>query len=78
MAETEQKTEQTVAKVHYSKNLKDLAQAFYDSQDVSILPALSDACEEEGLPAEFAEHFRDPDDFHPKGCWHIDEILGLE
>lgn len=76
MAETETKTA-TANKVHYSQNLKDLAKTFYDSQDISILPALSDACEEEGL-TEFAEHFREPDDFHPVGCWHLDEILGLD
>jgi hypothetical protein len=28
-----------------------------------------------GYP-ELAEHFVDPEDWHPKGCWVVDEILG--
>jgi hypothetical protein len=49
-----------------------LAQSLYDGQDCRL--PLSDALEETGF-TDLATHFRD-DDWHPKGCWVIDMILG--
>ncbi len=37
--------------------------------------ALHDALLDAGH-AELAAHFRDPDAWHPKGCWALDLILG--
>jgi hypothetical protein len=49
-----------------------LAQALYDGQDCRL--PLSDALKETGHP-DLASHFRN-DEWHPKGCWAMDGILG--
>lgn len=50
-----------------------LADAVYQGEAVAY--ALHDALLESGHP-ELAEHFRDPNEWHPKGCWALDLILG--
>lgn len=49
-----------------------LADALYNGQDCGF--ALHDALLEAGHP-ELAEHFRQ-EQWHPKGCWLLDLILG--
>jgi hypothetical protein len=49
-----------------------LAESLYDGQDCAF--ALHDALLEAGH-AELAEHFRS-EQWHPKGCWVVDLILG--
>jgi hypothetical protein len=49
-----------------------LAESLYDGQDCGF--ALHDALLEAGH-AELAEHFRQ-EQWHPKGCWIVDMILG--
>lgn len=51
-----------------------LADALYNGQDCGF--ALHDALLEAGHP-ELAEHFQ-KEAWHPKGCWILDEILGME
>jgi hypothetical protein len=50
-----------------------LAQAAYEQQRVQF--ALHDALLDAGH-ADLAAHFRDPAEWHPKGCWALDLILG--
>jgi hypothetical protein len=50
----------------------DLAQALYDGHDNRLI--LADALEESGHE-ELARHFRQ-EEWHPKGCWVMDAILG--
>jgi hypothetical protein len=50
-----------------------LAAAWDTGQDCGF--ALHDALLDGGL-TEMAEHFRDPQRGHPKGCWVVDLILG--
>jgi hypothetical protein len=50
----------------------DLAQSLYDGNDNRLI--LADALEEAGH-LELAEHFR-KEEWHPKGCWVVDMILG--
>jgi hypothetical protein len=51
-----------------------LAESLYNGQDCSF--ALHDALLEAGH-AELAEHFS-KEQWHPKGCWVVDQILGKE
>ncbi|OAI48351.1 hypothetical protein AYO44_07190 [Planctomycetaceae bacterium SCGC AG-212-F19] len=50
----------------------DLAQALYDGHGDRLI--LADALEEAGH-TELAEHFR-AEEWHPKGCWVVDLVLG--
>jgi len=52
----------------------DLAQQLYDGADVRLV--LHDALLDAGH-AELAEHFR-AEEWHPKGCWATDVILGRQ
>ncbi|OAI54973.1 hypothetical protein AYO44_13870 [Planctomycetaceae bacterium SCGC AG-212-F19] len=49
-----------------------LTESLYGGQDCRL--PLSDALEEAGF-ADLARHFRE-EDWHPKGCWAMDAILG--
>jgi hypothetical protein len=55
------------------QNILNLAQLIYNSQDYSLLPILADALEEQGYPAN---HLRDKNITHYRGCDLIDQILG--
>jgi hypothetical protein len=55
----------------WSRNVLGLALAMYEGERCHF--ALHDALEEESQ-AELAKHFLK--DFHPKGCWALDLILG--
>lgn len=57
---------------HWPATVVGLAQALYDGQDNRLI--LADGLEEAGH-AELAEHFR-AEEWHPKGCWVMDMILG--
>ena len=48
------------------------AQALYDGTGDRLI--LADALEESGHP-ELAQHFR-AEEWHPKGCWVVDLVLG--
>jgi hypothetical protein len=50
-----------------------LAEAVYQTENCTF--ALHDALLEDGH-ADFAAHFRDPAEWHPKGCWALDLLLG--
>ncbi len=52
----------------------ELSQALYTGVDNRLI--LADAMEEAGH-SELAEHFRQ-EEWHPKGCWIVDMILGKE
>lgn len=52
----------------------ELANALYDGQDCGF--AMHDLLYEVGQP-ELAEHFRQ-EEWHPKGCWVVDLVLGKE
>lgn len=52
-----------------------LAQAIYQSQDYTILPVLGDALEESGCSEEVIQHCRAPE-WHPRGWWFLDRVLG--
>ena len=52
----------------------ELAQSLYDGNDNRLI--LADALEEAGHQ-DLAEHFRN-EEWHPKGCWVVDMILGKE
>ncbi|MBL8793789.1 MAG: hypothetical protein JNM56_07790 [Planctomycetia bacterium] len=52
--------------------LVDLARQLYDGGEVRLI--LHDALEDAGR-ADLAEHFR-VEDWHPKGCWVLDSLLG--
>lgn len=58
---------------HWPTPVLQLSHALYDGQPCSY--ALHDALLETGHP-DLAEHFRDPKEWHPKGCWALDLILG--
>jgi hypothetical protein len=58
----------------WSSTVVQLAESLYQNNDCRL--PLSDALEEAGH-AELAEHFR-KDEWHPKGCWVVDVILGKE
>jgi hypothetical protein len=58
---------------HWSDTVQQLAESLYKGEDCAF--ALHDALLESGQ-AEFAEHFRDASQWHPKGCWAVDLILG--
>jgi hypothetical protein len=57
-----------------SRGIIELAAAVYEGHTATIGP-LHDALLDAGLD-ECAEHFRDPGEAHPKGCWALDRILG--
>jgi hypothetical protein len=50
----------------------ELAQSLYDGTGDRLI--LADALEEAGHQ-ELAEHFR-AEEWHPKGCWVVDLVLG--
>jgi hypothetical protein len=50
-----------------------LARSLYDGDSCCL--ALHDALTGANQPS-LAEHFRDPNEWHPKGCWALDLILG--
>jgi hypothetical protein len=52
--------------------VSDLAQALYDGQGNRLI--LADALEEAGHD-DLARHFRQ-EEWHPRGCWSLDAILG--
>jgi hypothetical protein len=52
-----------------------LAESLYNGQDCAF--ALHDALLEVGH-AELAEHFRQEETWHPKGCWVVDLVLGKD
>jgi hypothetical protein len=56
----------------WSSTVVQLAEAVYRNNDCRL--PLSDALEEQGH-AELAEHFR-KEEWHPKGCWVLDLVLG--
>ena len=56
----------------WTATVMDLAQAAYNGDDNRLI--LADALEESGC-LELAEHFR-REEWHPKGCWAMDLILG--
>src|SRR5262245_51614561 len=58
--------------VHWPSTVLHLVSALYNGQDCSF--ALHDALLEAGH-AELAEHFS-KEQWHPKGCWVLDLILG--
>jgi hypothetical protein len=53
--------------------VRQLAEAIYSGESCTF--ALHDALLDTGH-AELAAHFRDPAEWHPKGCWALDLILG--
>jgi len=57
---------------HWPSTVVQLADALYNGQDCGF--ALHDALLEAGQP-ELADHFRQ-EEWHPKGCWALDLILG--
>jgi hypothetical protein len=49
----------------------------YESRDFSMAPILADALEEAGCGEEiFLKHLPGPG-LHVRGCWAVDQILGL-
>jgi len=56
-----------------SQGVESLAAAAYSGQPCSF--ALHDALLE-AANDDLAQHFRDPAERHPKGCWALDLILG--
>lgn len=54
-------------------NERTLAAALYAGEACAF--ALHDALLDAGRP-ELAEHFQGADDWHPKGCWAVDLVLG--
>lgn len=60
------------APTHWPSTVAALAQALYDGDANHLI--LADALEEGGQLA-LADHFR-ADEWHPKGCWALDLILG--
>jgi hypothetical protein len=57
----------------WPETVHQLAESLYGGADCAF--ALHDALLEAGH-AEFAEHFRDASQWHPKGCWAMDLVLG--
>jgi hypothetical protein len=57
---------------HWPATVTQLAESLYAGEDCAF--ALHDALLEAGH-AEVAQHFRD-EQWHPKGCWALDLILG--
>jgi hypothetical protein len=57
----------------YSQTIIALARALRSGSDCAF--ALHDALLESGH-AELAEHFREPKELHPEGCWAMDLIVG--
>jgi hypothetical protein len=58
---------------HWPATVIQLAEALYAGEHCAF--ALHDALLEANL-SELAEHFRAPEQWHPKGCWALDLILG--
>jgi hypothetical protein len=59
----------------WSSTVVQLAESLYQGNNDCRLP-LSDALEEAGH-VELADHFR-KEEWHPKGCWVVDLVLGKE
>jgi hypothetical protein len=60
--------------LHVSATVHQLAEVLYQ-QDTSVIAPLHDALLDAGF-TDLAEHFRDPAEWHPKGCWALDLVLG--
>jgi hypothetical protein len=61
-----------------SGNTIALARGMYDSRDFSAMPILADALEDAGCDnATILEHCRG-DTKHVRGCWVVDQVLGLQ
>lgn len=56
-----------------SESILRLAESAYEGENCHF--ALHDALLDAGH-AELTAHFRDPGEWHPKGCWALDVILG--
>ncbi len=54
--------------------VRQLAEAVFQQERSAVGP-LHDALIEAGL-TELAVHFRDPGEWHPKGCWAVDVLTG--
>lgn len=54
-----------------------LARTAYEARDFALLPILADALEEAGCDhPDILIHCRDPQQFHVRGCWVVDGVLG--
>lgn len=61
------------ARTSWPSSVVALAQTFYNGDPVAF--ALHDALLDAGHP-DLAEHFRGPNEWHPRGCFALDILLG--
>jgi hypothetical protein len=55
-----------------------LAQQMYESREFSAMPILADALQDAGCTStETLDHCREPKVPHVRGCWVVDQVLGL-
>ncbi|MFO0930967.1 MAG: hypothetical protein U0736_28715, partial [Gemmataceae bacterium] len=54
-----------------------LARGLYDEGAFDRLPILADALEEAGATGPLPDHLRGPGP-HVRGCWAVDQVLGLK
>jgi hypothetical protein len=73
----------TLDTAHRTPTIVSLARAAYDERhrpsgelDLQRLAVLADALEEAGAPGEMVAHLREPGS-HIRGCWAVDQCLGL-
>jgi hypothetical protein len=59
---------------HVSISVRDLAESVYQQNQAAVGP-LHDSLLDTGL-SDLADHFQDPAEWHPKGCWAIDLLTG--
>jgi hypothetical protein len=68
--------------VHFSPNWRTdtaelLARQIYESRDFSVMPILADALQDAGCDNDdILNHCRNPDQFHGRGCWVVDLVIG--
>ena len=56
-----------------------IASGMYDSRDFSAMPILADALQDAGCGNDdILTHCRDSQQFHVRGCWVVDLVLGKE
>ncbi len=56
-----------------------LARGMYESRDFSAMPILADALQDAGCDNDdVPNHCRDPKQFHVRGCWVVDLVLGKQ
>ncbi len=56
-----------------------IAAQMYESHDFSAMPILADALQDAGCDsADILDHCRDEKQFHVRGCWVVDLVLGKE